>query len=56
MKHKKNGLSLKTKALLIVLFIPVMVTVFTLTAIIWASINNTDLLKKSAYALFDNTK
>jgi peptidoglycan LD-endopeptidase LytH len=54
MKHKKSGMSLKTKALLIVLFIPVTVTVFTLTAIIWASINNTDFLKQSAYALFDN--
>jgi peptidoglycan LD-endopeptidase LytH len=54
MKHKKSGMSLKTKALLIVLFIPVAVTVFTLTAIIWASINNTDFLKQSAYALFDN--
>jgi peptidoglycan LD-endopeptidase LytH len=54
MKHKKSGMSLKTKALLIVLFIPVAVTVFTLTAIIWASINNTDFLKQSAYALFEN--
>ena len=38
MKHKKNGMSLKTKALLIVLFIPVAVTVFTLTAIIWEAL------------------
>lgn len=54
MKHKKSGMSLKTKALLIVLFIPVTVTVFTLTAIIWASMNNTDFIRNSASALFDN--
>ena len=54
MKHKSKRISFKTKALLIVLFIPVAVTVFTLSAIIWASMGNTDFLKKSAYALFDN--
>lgn len=54
MKHKRKSISFKTKALLIVLFIPVAVTVFTLSAIIWASMGNTDFLKKSAYALFDN--
>lgn len=54
MKHKRKEMSLKTKALLIVLFIPVAITVFTLTAIIWTSISNTDFLKKSASALFDN--
>ena len=54
MKHKRKRMSFKTKALLIVLFIPVAVTVFTLSAIIWASMGNTDFLKKSAYALFDN--
>ncbi len=54
MKHKRKRISFKTKALLIVLFIPVAVTVFTLSAIIWASMGNTDFLKKSAYALFDN--
>ena len=54
MKHKRKRISFKTKALLIVLFIPVAVTVFTLTSIIWASMGNTDFLKKSASALFDN--
>ena len=39
--------------MLIVLFIPVAVTVFTLSAIIWVSISNPDLLKKSASTLFD---
>ena len=39
--------------MLIVLFIPVAVTVFTLSAIIWASISNPELLKKSANTLFD---
>lgn len=50
---KKKRLSFKTKALLIVLFIPVAVTVFTLTAIVWTSINHPDLLKKSANSLLD---
>lgn len=45
---------MKAKALLIVLFIPVAVTVFTLTAIIWTSISNPNLLKKSASAIFEN--
>lgn len=54
MKHKRKKMSFKTKGLLIVLFIPVAITVFTLSAIIWASLGNTDFLKKSAYALFDN--
>ncbi|AOV07770.1 lytic transglycosylase domain-containing protein [Sporosarcina ureilytica] len=53
MKKTRNGLSLKTKALLIVLFIPVAVTVFTLSAIVWTSINHPDLLKKSANSLLD---
>ena len=54
MKQTKKRFSFKTKALLIVLFIPVAVTVFTLTAIIWASISDSDFLRKSASALFDN--
>lgn len=44
---------MKTKALLIILFIPVAVTVFTLSAIVWTSINHPDLLKKSANSLLD---
>lgn len=53
MKKKRKGLSMKTKALLIILFIPVAVTVFTLSAIVWTSINHPDLLKKSANSLLD---
>lgn len=52
-KRKRKGLSLKTKALLIILLVPVAVTVFTISAIIWTSINNPDLLKKSANTLLD---
>lgn len=53
MKQKKRKLTMKAKALLIVLFIPVAVTVFTLTAIIWTSISNPNLLKKSASTFFE---
>ena len=54
MKRKKRKLNMKGKALLIVLFVPVAVTVFTLTAIIWASISNPDLIKKSASVIFED--
>lgn len=54
MTTKKNkGLSNKTKALLIILLIPVAVTVFTLTAIIWTGLQNPELIRKSASALLD---
>lgn len=53
MKRKKRRFTKKAKALLIVLFIPVAVTVFTLTAIIWTSISNPDILKKSASTFFE---
>ncbi|MFJ7933861.1 lytic transglycosylase domain-containing protein [Sporosarcina sp. NPDC096371] len=50
MTKKKNKKSYnKIKALIIILLIPVAVTVFTLTAIIW----NPDLIRKSASALID---
>ena len=42
---------MKKKAMLIVLLIPVAVVVFTLTAIIWVSITNPDLIRKSANTL-----
>jgi len=53
-KNKKRRLTMKAKALLIVLFIPVAITVFTLTGIIWSSISNSDLLKKSASTFFEH--
>lgn len=54
MKRKKRKMTVKAKVLLIVLFIPVAITVFTLTAIIWTSISNPNLLKKSATTFFDH--
>lgn len=53
MKKKKKGLSIKTKILMIVLLIPVAVTTFTLSAIIWAGIQNPELIKKSASTLLE---
>lgn len=44
---------MKVKALLIILLIPVAVTVFTLTAIIWTGLQNPELIRKSASALLD---
>ena len=52
-KQRKKGLSVKTKAMLIILLIPVAVIVFTLTAIVWTGINNPDFIKKSASALLE---
>lgn len=52
-KRRKKKTSLKFRGLLILLFIPVAITVFTLTAIIWTSIQHPDLLKKSASSFFE---
>ncbi|MHA6261114.1 lytic transglycosylase domain-containing protein [Sporosarcina sp. CAU 1771] len=52
-RNRKKGLSLKTKALLIVLLIPVTVVVFTLSTIAWVSWKNPDLIRKSANTLLD---
>jgi peptidoglycan LD-endopeptidase LytH len=52
-KRKKKGLSIKTKIFMIVLLIPVAVTTFTLTAIIWTSIKNPEIIKKSASTLLE---
>lgn len=52
-KKKDKGLSMKVKALLIILLIPVAVTIFTLTAIIWTGLQNPELIRKSASALLD---
>jgi peptidoglycan LD-endopeptidase LytH len=52
-KKRNKGLSMKVKALLIILLIPVAVTVFTLTAIIWTGLQNPELIRKSASALLD---
>lgn len=54
MKQKKRkGLSIKVKALLLFLLIPVAVTIFTLTAIIWTSLNDSEFIRKSASTLLD---
>ncbi|WP_252503380.1 lytic transglycosylase domain-containing protein [Sporosarcina sp. Marseille-Q4943] len=53
MKKKKKGLSIKTKLFMIVLLIPVAVTTFTLSAIIWTGIQNPELIKKSASTLLE---
>ncbi|WP_342505050.1 lytic transglycosylase domain-containing protein [Sporosarcina sp. FSL K6-2383] len=52
-KKKNKGLSMKVKALLIILLIPIAVTVFTLTAIIWTGLQNPELIRKSASALLE---
>lgn len=44
---------MKVKALLIILLIPIAVTVFTLTAIIWTGLQNPELIRKSASALLE---
>lgn len=54
MKQKKRkGLSIKVKAMLLFLLIPVAVTVFTLTAIIWTSLNDSEFIRKSASTLLE---
>jgi len=52
-KQKRKGFSIKVKAMLIILLIPIAVTVFTLTAIIWTGLKNPELIRKSASALID---
>ncbi|WP_438310536.1 lytic transglycosylase domain-containing protein [Sporosarcina sp. FA9] len=52
-KRRPKRVSVKTKAVLIVLLIPVAVIVFTLSTIILASIYNTDFIRKSASTLID---
>lgn len=52
-KRKKKGNSVKLKAWLIVLLIPIAVTVFTLTAIIWTGLKHPEFIKKSAQTLLD---
>ena len=52
-KQKRKGLTIKKKALLIILLVPIAVTVFTLTIIIWTGLNNSELIRKSASALLE---
>ncbi|MER2088332.1 MAG: lytic transglycosylase domain-containing protein [Sporosarcina sp.] len=52
-KRKNKGLSLKVKAMFIMLLIPVAVTVFTLTAIVWTGLKNPEIIRKSASTLLD---
>ncbi|MCM3743081.1 lytic transglycosylase domain-containing protein [Sporosarcina luteola] len=53
MKKKKKGISIKAKFFMIVLLIPVAVTTFTISAIIWTGIQNPELIKKSASTLLE---
>jgi len=55
-KRKKRRISVKAKAMLIVLLIPVTITVFTLSAILWVNYINPDLIKRSTNALIDRHK
>lgn len=52
-KRKRRSLSNKTKIWLIVLLIPVAVTVFTLTTILWIGLKNTDFFRNTAHTLID---
>ena len=53
MAKRKKRFSVKGKIFMIILLIPVAITVFTLSVIIWTSIKNPDLLKKSASTILD---
>lgn len=53
MKKRKKRLSVKAKILMIILLLPVTITVFTLTIILWMSIKDPALLKKSANTILD---
>lgn len=53
MKKKKRRLTAKAKLLLLALLVPVAAVLFTLTAIIWASIRHPALIQKSASTLID---
>ena len=52
-KRNTKRISLKMKALLLILLIPVAVVVFSLSAIAWASFHNPELIRKSANTLID---
>lgn len=52
-KGKRKRMSNKTKGLLIILLIPIAVTVFTLTAILWSSLKDSDFIRQSAHTLID---
>lgn len=53
MAKKRKRLTNKTKMFLIVLLIPVAITVFTLTTILWTSLKNPTFIHKSASMLLD---
>lgn len=52
-KRKRRSLSNKAKVWLIILLIPVAVTVFTLTTILWVGLKNTDFLRNTAHTLIE---
>lgn len=53
MKKKGGILSIKTKAILVILLLPIAVAASALTVIVWTSVNNSDLIRKSANSLMD---
>ncbi|MDW0114822.1 lytic transglycosylase domain-containing protein [Sporosarcina saromensis] len=52
-KRKQKKISNKTKLFMIILLVPIAVTTFTLSAIIWTSIQHPELIKKSASTLLE---
>ncbi|EGQ27846.1 lytic transglycosylase domain-containing protein [Mammaliicoccus sciuri] len=51
MKKKKVSRSIRIKVAFLILLIPVAVTVFTIAAILWTSIEKSDVIRKSASTL-----
>ncbi|WP_153722420.1 lytic transglycosylase domain-containing protein [Sporosarcina cascadiensis] len=51
MKKKKVSRSIRIKIAFLIFLIPVAVTVFTIAAILWTSIENNDVIRKSASTL-----
>ncbi|MEZ7173099.1 lytic transglycosylase domain-containing protein [Sporosarcina sp. OR05] len=52
-KRKQKKISNKTKLFMIILLVPIAVTTFTLSAIIWTSVQHPELIKKSASTLLE---
>ncbi|MHC8516633.1 lytic transglycosylase domain-containing protein [Sporosarcina sp. ITBMC105] len=52
-KRNQKKISNKTKLFMIILLVPIAVTTFTLSAIIWTSVQHPELIKKSASTLLE---
>ncbi len=53
MRKKSKKLSIKTKAILAILLLPITVVVLALTIIVWKNVNHSELIRKSANSLMD---